>query len=67
MPLWNVFLLLFLFLSFSLPHCGSLGEKGDRKVTRADFTRLEKFAKKHRAMGIAALEQEPVLTIPQTG
>lgn len=48
----------FLFLSFSLPNCGSLGEKDDRKLTQADFTRLEKFAKKHKAMGIAALEQE---------
>lgn len=33
--------------------------KNDRKVTQADFIRLEKFAKKHQAMGIAALEQEP--------
>lgn len=59
MPLWEVFLLHFLFLSVSLPNCGSLGEKNDRKVTQADFIRLEKFAKKHEAMGIAALEQEP--------
>lgn len=54
----------FLLLSFSLPNCDSLGEK-DRKLTQAGFTRLEKFAKKHRAMGIAALEQESLLTVPR--
>lgn len=53
---------LFIFILVGLPKCGTLGEKDNTNVTRADFIGLKMFAKKHGPMEIAVLELEPLLT-----
>lgn len=54
-------LLYFIFFSGGAPDCGSLGEKPDTQVTRADSRDWE-YLQKRGAVGIAALELGPVLT-----